>query len=285
LSPITDMEPRGDGQVTAPPGQVTSIEAATLLGYLPDSLPLASDTVHVWAFTLEGPPALIELCRNSLSEAERNRADRFIFERDRFRHTIAHGVLRHVLSRYCHIPPESLRFTATAAGKPSLWNPGGGEAATLQFNLSHSDERALLGVSAGRELGIDLEKVRSNIEALAISDRYFFGSERDAIQNAPSSLRDSTFFRYWVAKEAVLKAQGIGLGFPLDHFRVNFLPDGHAAYIDTLDPAVLESTWTVQMLSCENGWHGAVAARGNDWNVQVERVFQQGRFVTDPSDL
>ena len=255
----------------APPRQVSSIPAEALLRHLPPSLTLQADTLHVWAFTLDGTPALVEFCRASLSEAERQRADRFIFERDRIRHTIAHGVLRHLLSRYCHIAPESLQFTATSAGKPSLWIPGGSGTAAIQFNLTHSDERALLGVSTDRELGIDIEKVRSNIEALAISDRYFFGSERDAIQNAPSPSRDSTFFRYWVAKEAVLKAQGIGLGFPLDGFRVNFLPDGHAAYIDTLDPAALSGDWTVKMLSCDDGWHGAVAARGNDWHVRVER--------------
>jgi 4'-phosphopantetheinyl transferase len=276
------MEPTGDGRIAAPQRHLTPLDAETLLRHLPDSLPLEPDTVHVWAFTLEGPPALIEFCRNSLSDDERHRADRFVFERDRFRHVIAHGVLRHLLSRYCHIPPASLQFTATAAGKPSLWTPGGSEAATLQFNLSHSDARALLGVSAGRELGVDLEKVRSNVETLAISDRYFFGSERDAIQNAPSAMRDSTFFRYWVAKEAVLKAQGIGLGFPLDHFRVNFLPDGHAASIDTLDPTGLRADWTVKMLSCENGWHAAVAAQGSDWDVKVERV---PTVVTDPPDL
>jgi 4'-phosphopantetheinyl transferase len=119
------------------------------------------------------------------------------------------------------------------------------------------------------ELGVDLERVRSNIEALAISRHYFFGAERAAIESAAPELIEQAFFRYWVAKEAVLKAQGIGLGFPLDRFRVDFLPGGDRATIETLDPERLEAGWTIRMLSCEPGWLGAVAARGDRWKIAL----------------
>jgi len=232
--------------------------------------PLAAspDTVHVWAFALTGTPRQVDLCRDLLSPEERHRADRFVFERDRVRYTIAHAVMRHLLGRYCGLASQSLRFKVTAAGKPSL---AGSETATapLHFNLTHSDDRALLGLSLAGEIGVDLEKVRTNIEALAISRHYFFGSERDAIEAAAAATHD-LFFRYWVAKEAVLKAQGIGLGFPLDRFRVAFRTDGTTAHIESFDSSALRADWQVRLLACESGWHAAVAARGNDWVVQVE---------------
>jgi 4'-phosphopantetheinyl transferase len=234
------------------------------------SLRVDPDTIHVWAFALEGDSELVRRCRASLAAQEQHRADRFVFDRDRTRYTIAHGVLRNLLSRYCDAPPESLRFEASGAGKPALDRQSlPARAARLHFNLTHSDDRALVGVSEGRELGIDLEKVRANIEALAISQHYFFGSERDAI--ATSSTPGDTFFRYWVAKEAVLKAQGIGLGFPLDRFRVAFIPGDDTASVDTLDPAELAADWIVRMLPCDSGWLAAVAARGTDWVVKSER--------------
>ena len=226
-------------------------------------------TVHVWAFALEAPGPLVALCRAALSDEERHRADRFVFERDRIHYTVAHAVLRHLLSRYCDQGPGSLCFSTTPTGKPALLT-GTGDASPICFNLTHSEDRAMLGVSAGRELGVDLEKVRSNIEALAISRHYFFGSERAAIERAPPDARDSVFFRYWVAKEAVLKAQGVGLGFPLDQFRVDFLEGGERARIETLDPDRLEGAWTVRMLPSETGWPAAVAARGADWDITIE---------------
>ncbi len=142
---------------------------------------------------------------------------------------------------------------------------------TVAFNLTHSETRGALGVSSGFALGVDLELLRPNIEALSISQNYFFGSERAAIESAPAALRAPTFFRYWVAKEAVLKAEGIGLGFPLDKFRVDFLPDETHACIETSDPAALAGDWTVRMLPCEAGWLGAVAARGSGWKLRLER--------------
>jgi 4'-phosphopantetheinyl transferase len=233
-----------------------------------DRLRAEPDAIHVWAFSLEGEPELVRQCRACLGPDEQHRADRFVFDRDRRRYIIAHGVLRHLLSRYCDVPPESLVFETSGAGKPALHKPAlPPQAATLHFNLTHSEDRALVGVSQGRELGVDLERLRTNIEALAISQHYFFGSERDAI--AASATPDNTFFRYWVAKEAVLKAQGIGLGFPLDRFHVAFTPEADTAKIDTLDPVALSADWTVRMLPCESGWFAAVAARGTDWVVKA----------------
>jgi 4'-phosphopantetheinyl transferase len=277
-SPVTPPAPPAP---RLPSATFTALNAEALLT-LAGPLALELDTVHVWAFELDGTSALVEQCRSYLSIGERQRADRFVFERDRVRHTVAHGVLRHLLSRYCSIRPESLQFSVTAAGKPSLarspanpaegppGNPAGVTPA-IHFNLTHSGGRALLGVSQGRELGIDLEQVRPNIEVLSISRNYFFGAERDAIEGALSVTRDSLFFRYWVAKEAVLKAQGIGLGFPLDQFRVDFLPGDAEARIETFDPGRLDGEWIVRMLPCEAGWLAAVAARGQDWVVKVER--------------
>jgi len=259
------------------PGVVV-LDPAALLALI-GPLRLDHARVHVWAFSLEAAMPVAEQCRQYLSPAERQRADRFVFPRDRLHHTVAHGILRHLLGAYCDAPPESLEFDVSAAGKPSL-RARGGPADALHFNLTHSDDRAVLGVSDGRELGVDLEKIRSDVETLAISRHYFFGSERDAIENEPPLTRDNMFFRYWVAKEAVLKAQGIGLGFPLDRFRVDFLPDGCSARIETLDPSRLEGVWTVRMLPCESGWLGAVAARGADWDVKAE-----GLVVTDPPHL
>jgi 4'-phosphopantetheinyl transferase len=232
---------------------------------------LQPNTVHVWAFALDGPEPFVALCRSVLSDEERHRADRFVFDRDRVHYTVAHAVLRHLLSRYRDQSPESLRFSTTPTGKPALW-AGSEPTPPICFNLSHSEDRAMLGVSAGRELGVDLERVRSNIEALAISRHYFFGSERAAIESAPPDVRDNVFFRYWVAKEAVLKAQGIGLGFPLDRFRVEFLQDGDRARIETLDPDKLDGAWTVRMLPGETGWPAAVAARGEDWDIAIESL-------------
>jgi 4'-phosphopantetheinyl transferase len=246
-----------------------TLDPVTILGSR-EQPALSPATVHVWSFALSGTADTVELCRGLLSQEECHRADRFVFERDRVRYTIAHGVMRHLLGRYCGLTPQSLSFSVTAAGKPSLADLGT-LSEPLHFNLTHSDDRALLGLSVYGEIGVDIEKVRTNIEALAISRHYFFGSEREAIEATAEAQRHDMFFRYWVAKEAVLKAQGIGLGFPLDRFRVDFLAEGTTARIESFDASALHNDWRVRLLPCESDWHAAVAARGDTWSVQVER--------------
>jgi 4'-phosphopantetheinyl transferase len=238
-------------------------------------LRLAANTVDLWAFELAGPAALVEVCRSLLSPTERQRADRFVFARDRVRHTVAHGVLRRLLGLYCGLPPETLQFEVTSAGKPSL-QTGSTRIPGIRFNLSHSEDRALMAVSDGLELGVDLERIRCNIDALSISHHYFFGAEREAIEGAPEETRHDLFFRYWTAKEAVLKAQGIGLGFPLDRFCIRFAADQPTAHVETFDPEQLQPDWRVRVLPCDAGWAGAVVSRGTQWDT---------RFVTDSSEL
>jgi len=250
--------------------QSFTFDAETLIA-LRTPLRAEPNTVHVWAFTLQGSEECVQLCRSWLSREERERADRFMFPHLRVRHTIAHGVLRCLLGRYSGLAPEELPFSTLPAGKPALQSGRSG-AAPILFNLTHSEARGAVGVSVDKALGIDIEKLRSNIEVLPISRNYFCGPELAAIESAPSQLRDATFLRYWVAKEAVLKAEGAGLGFPLDRFCVDFLPGDAAARIKTLD-AALADDWTVRMLPYEAGWLGAVAARGEDWDLKLESPY------------
>jgi len=227
------------------------------------------DIIHIWAFSLEGSPDCIAQCRRWLSTAEAARADRFVFQRDRDQHVIAHGVLRCLLGRYLQVAPETLAFGAGPAGKPFLEVASGADPG-IRFNLTHSAGRAVLAVARDRELGVDLEAVRDNIETLSIARRFFFASERVAIESAPEEQRADTFIRFWVAKETVLKAQGVGIGFPLDRFEVRFDASGDSAHITTSWPERLSGDWVIRMLPTEPGWYAAVASAAHQWEFRLE---------------
>ena len=186
-----------------------SIEVIATAGW---SAPIAMEdrTIHVWGFSLDGSPSFVEQCRSWLSEDERGRADRFIRQQDQLRFVLAHGGLRAVLGRYLGLGPDAVELYRSEAGKPRLRKERGGQSA-ITFNMSHAHGRALIAVSKGREVGVDLERIRSDIEVAKLSERYFAPSEHATIMQLAQEQRAARFFRYWVAKEAVLKAQGIGL--------------------------------------------------------------------------
>jgi 4'-phosphopantetheinyl transferase len=239
----------------------------TLLARVP-SVRASQNEVHVWAFLLESAEDARSRCASVLSAVELERARRFHFESHRVAHVLAHGLMRHLLGAYCECDPAALEFVAGEYGKPAL-RVGDGTAPSVSFNLSHSHGRALLAVSANREVGVDIEQENPRTEALGIASSYFHGPEFEAIRDAPLELRTATFFRYWAAKEAVLKAEGVGLHAALDSFRVRFAPDLATAQVDSLDETRIAKGWFVRRLVCDQGWHAAVAARSESWQARV----------------
>ncbi|MBK7250089.1 MAG: 4'-phosphopantetheinyl transferase superfamily protein [Gammaproteobacteria bacterium] len=226
--------------------------------------------VHVWQLSLAGSPAAIEAAATVLSREEREQAARFVFERDRTAYVLAHGLLREVLSRYAGRAAGELEFHRSPAGKPALVSASADDRSPgLSFNLSHSGGRALLAVSDGREIGVDIEKVRHDLPALEIAVRYFFRSEYAAIAEAPPHGRHEVFFRYWTAKEAVLKGPGLGLGFPLEDFEIRFETGLVCATVASMNESRLAGDWFVRAIPQEPGWAAAIAARGSAWTLET----------------
>ena len=223
-------------------------------------------TIHIWGFSLDGSKSFVEQCRSWLSEDERGRAARFIRLQDHVRCVLAHGGLRAVLSRYLGIGPDVVEMYRSEAGKPSLTRGLRGQPA-ITFNMSHAHGRALIAVSKGQEVGVDLERIRSDVEVAKLSERYFAPSEHATIMQSTQEQRAARFFRYWVAKEAVLKAQGIGI-LALSQCEVLMAADGNGAEVLVPVGSPLQNNWRIRFLSCGEGWEAAVAAQGVDWVAQ-----------------
>ena len=224
--------------------------------------------VHLWGIELDGSPSCLEQCAKWLDGEEQHRAARLVREEDRQRYVLAHGGLRAVLSRYLGMDPDDIDLSHTVAGKPFVMGKLGGQTA-IMFNMSHAHGRALIAVSKGQEVGVDLERVRSDLEVAKLSQRYFALSEHTAIMQSTQEQRAARFFRYWVAKEAVLKAQGIGLR-ALSQCEILLGADGVGAEVLVSAGSLLEHNWGLRVLSCDEGWEAAVAARGVDWVAQCD---------------
>jgi 4'-phosphopantetheinyl transferase len=215
--------------------------------------------VHLWPVDLQADSAVLARCSALLTDSERTQAARFVFEHDRIAYTVSHGVMRHLLGIYG--ADAAAEFVCSSAGKPRLADASVG----LHFNLSHSHSRALVGFCR-RQIGVDLEMVRK-VEVFEIAEAYFFGTELAAIRESASP--QDEFFRYWVCKEAVLKGEGIGLGFDLDQFAVALATDG-VATVRSLDETKLANDWHVRQIACGRGWYGAVAMRGELPRLRIQ---------------
>ncbi len=229
---------------------------------------LPPNTIHLWGIELDGSEHCLERCTGWLDKVERQRAARLVREDIRRRYVLAHGGLRAVLSRYLGVTPDVVSLDRSATGKPSLTKKLRDRSA-ITFNLSHAHNRALIAVSHAQEVGVDLECVRSDVEVAKLSKRYFTRSEHTAIMQAPEEQRAARFFCYWVAKEALLKAQGIGLQ-GLSDCEIFLETDGTDTGVQARLGAQFTDTFRVRLLPCEKGWEAAVAAQSLDSVTQFD---------------
>lgn len=229
---------------------------------------LEARTVHLWGFSLEGTSATIALCREWLSQDERVRAGRCVRLEDGNRYILARGCLRAVLARYTGFEPSELAFHSGAAGKPALAGLPAG-VAPIHFNVSHSHGRLLIAVARQQEVGVDLERMRADVEVVKLAQRFYSPAECESVMGLPGAAQAGQFFRYWTAKEAYLKCKGIGLQFPLDRCEVTLLPDGLAAAVNWNPVSGSVEQGLVRFLALEDGWIGAVTAQGDEWRTEA----------------
>ena len=231
----------------------------------PERLTLAGNAVHVWRASLDQSPSQVDRFQNTLAGDERSKADRFYFSRDRERFVVARGVLRALLGRYLNRAPESLAFSYSTHGKPALDSESDADA--IRFNLSHSHGTALYAVTRGREIGVDLEFIRSDLEAEQIAERFFSQREIVTLRTLPLRLRKYAFFLCWTRKEAYIKAIGEGLSMPLDQFDVSLIPGEPAALLSTQPDTDEALRWSLRNLTPDSGYAAALATKGRDWTL------------------
>lgn len=226
----------------------------------PKDLILADNEVHVWRAQLELPLSQVQELRGILTDDELDRANRFSFDVDWQRFIAARGTLRSILSRYIAIYPSHLRFHYNEYGKPFLAPEF--SAYLLNFNLSHSGSMALYAITRNMEIGVDVERVRSNFEYDEIAERFFSATEVAILRTIPTEKKLEAFYNCWTRKEAYIKAHGEGLSLPLDSFEVSFAPWGPSIVLITKDEPQESSHWTLLDLKPGLGYAGALAVKG-----------------------
>jgi 4'-phosphopantetheinyl transferase len=169
-----------------------------------------------------------------LDSAERERAARFRFDRDRIRYVAAHAQARRHLGARLDIAPAQVPFTTTRYGKPILAAAAArmaGAAArerSFCFNLTHSGAVGYLAISSF-SVGIDVELHRSIDDLQPLIDSYCSAGEIASLAGLPIEQRCLGFLGVWTRKEAALKAWGTGIGaVPLNELHVGTVADAIA---------------------------------------------------------
>jgi 4'-phosphopantetheinyl transferase len=219
--------------------------------------------VDVWKIALDQPSGIVADLRGVLSAGEIERADRFRVNRGAERYIVGRGAIRRLLERYTGLPAKELAFDLNEFGKPEL--PG----SEIMFNLSHSHGIALVAVTRGRAIGVDIERIREEVTIDRIAERFFSPAEVRALSALPAHQQAQAFFNCWTRKEAWIKARGQGLSIALNSFEVSLAPGDPARLLATRPDPEEARRWSLAALDCEPGYAAALAVAGELGEVRV----------------
>jgi 4'-phosphopantetheinyl transferase len=241
---------------------------------------LTDSIIHVWmaqqdAFDL----AVLEpLCLNWLTESERHRLNRLKLARHRQQFLLSRFMLRSVLSAYePDIAPGDWRFVQNSHGKPAL-DPAVHDAG-MHFNLSHSRGRLALAIARHPLLGVDIECSERERRVSRIASRYFSAQETGELLSLSGPARLARFYELWTLKEAYIKACGLGLAIPLQHFSFGFAEPDHITISFAPERADQGECWQFWQLDAGSDYRLALALKSESGRVCT--AVKQRTFTPD----
>jgi 4'-phosphopantetheinyl transferase len=157
-----------------------------------------------------------------LSSDEQARAEQMRVPEAQQRFVTGRGLLRTLLGQYLGQDPTQIVLAYGAQGKPYLDG-----CCSLAFNLAHSGSLMVMAFGGRDPIGVDVEQVRPHAQMERVARRRFTPAEYAHWQQVPEPQRLRVFLQIWTAKEACLKAEGLGIR----HLRqVEWIPPGQVAH-------------------------------------------------------
>ncbi len=227
--------------------------------------PLSVSQIHVWNLQTDLSPDSVADLSRLLNVDESACRDKFRFERDQRRFAVCRGALRLLLGAYQRVEPASVRFEYGPQGKPAI---SSSHATPVRFNVSHSGDLCLLGFALDRDVGVDIEAHRTNVNFEELAARVFSLPEQNSLSALPSARRANLFYEYWSCKEACIKADGRGLSIPLQQFSIGPFPENPQwRVVHAEGPQIISPKMRVRIPDVASGYSAAIAAEGEDWDV------------------
>ena len=178
--------------------------------------------IELYHCKLQGERISLRPYFNVLSTSERQRAMAYVDQDKRQCFVISRASLRLLLAKKLSCTPQAIQLGVTPRGKPMLI---GKHKDLVSFNVSHHNDLILIALTSGAELGIDLAYQRLVIDYLRIAEQFYAEQEVLALNDCHKHEQANLFYRIWVIKEAIVKAMGEGLFYPIRTFNVMPLID------------------------------------------------------------
>jgi 4'-phosphopantetheinyl transferase len=181
-----------------------------------------SSIVSVCTVLLDHCGHCVEEMVDALPDDEQERARRYIRREDRERFVVARMLIRRLCGAYFRLEPPAVPLRQSSLGKPYVAQEGSTSQHRLEFNVSHSGNCVILAWTEGKSVGVDVEAIERfrHSSFTEIARSAFSSDECAALAFVKPEDFAAAFYRIWVRKEAILKAEGCGISDALQSFSV-----------------------------------------------------------------
>lgn len=207
-----------------------------------------------------------------LSIQEKIKASKYYTEYLSKKYIISHGILRYILGFYTKQHPQKIEFNYSEYGKPFLKN------SNIQFNMSHSCNMVSYMIALNYRVGIDIELHDKNLNIEDFADLVLTPEEYKYLSSLKSRDKLRLFYILWTKKEALVKAIGQGLSYPINTIEVIRLLSGKGVLLNDKNNE-LRQPWYCYELEVPENYSGAIGIENKiDEIVYLEMNNQQNNF-------
>lgn len=213
-------------KLNLPKRELTENTALIFTAHLPS---LAQNLEELWTF---------------LCDQEKSHADKFINSNLKDKYITSHGLLRYLLAFYIKIEePQNIQYSINQFGKPFLKDNN----CRVQFNMSHSKDYAAYIIALDSLVGIDIEWKDKTVNFQEIVDFVLSPSEINIFNKLNSEEQFHAFYNIWTKKEAIIKAIGQGLSYPIKTIEImNSIKNNDASYVANETTYYYSDLWSLE---------------------------------------
>jgi 4'-phosphopantetheinyl transferase len=219
---------------------------------------LHKNKIQVWSIQYEHLDRHFRMLSGITNLEGQHNALTFRKSVDARKYILRHGVLRIILGYYTNQNPEQVLLSTGKNGKLELNSPV--SHADIFFNLSHSNEMFLIGLSRKHQIGVDIVKLEPSYPFHATAEYILTPAEKVIMQRTEPALRYQIFFRIWALKEAILKAHGGTLTMMKNIDTSEIIQEADSFPYYPIKYKCRNHPFFIWQLRCASGHHSVIAA-------------------------
>lgn len=193
-----------------------------------------------------------------LSDEEKARCARFVVEPPKESFIVSHVLLRLCLASFLGCDPKEIIFGLKAKKKPYLKLPQLKES-PIYFNISHSEDYVAIVFSSVEASGVDIQYHSPSVQIKTVAKRYLCQLEKKHFDNLKNDKKQAWFFRFWVIKEAISKAMGLGLSFPIKDINGLLIDEANHLVVNSSYVRKQSSEWALEFVDVATDYSCCVA--------------------------